>query len=621
VVDPRAVPVSATGLLAEFARAGVLGASAVHLAQTLGLASGETDQRVLLAAALCLRHQDTGSVCLPLDQARASVTVLETPDDDGPGDVPGATDTSGLPWPPIDEWLDAVGGSRLVHTGTQAPANERPLRLVGTNLYLERNWRTEEQVRIGLLERLALVPPLLPAELVDAAVEAAFHPLERDAGSVDGPERSIEQRQAVRTAATTWTSVIAGGPGTGKTTTVAQLLRVLDSLASGPTTVALAANTGKAATRMQQSLDNSLTGTGNPHEHWRNLRVDRARTLHSLLGAVPGNGFRRNAGNPMPYDVVIVDEMSMVSLGLMAALLAALPATARLVLVGDPDQLASVEAGAVLADIVAAGLPAGPGEATSAITVLRYNHRSSGAIQRLATAIRDGDPDAALALLDEQPDGLRFVDRDPDPTLLSGGSDLGAELVRQAASIRTAALAGDAATALSVLDDHRLLCAHRAGRYGVSQWSRAVAQILRHDVPGYGRDGEWYAGRPILVTRNAPDVGIANGDTGVVMLGGDHAQVALPDGDRPRLRSPWLLDSVETMHALTVHKSQGSEYGTVTVVLPPPSSPLLSRELLYTAVTRARHRVRILGTRESVVKAIGTPAHRATGLGERLGSS
>jgi exodeoxyribonuclease V alpha subunit len=195
---------------------------------------------------------------------------------------------------------------------------------------------------------------------------------------------------------------------------------------------------------------------------------------------------------------------------------------------------------------------------------------------------------------------------------------LTADVVTQGRAMVSAARAGDAVQALSAMDAHRVLCAHRQGRYGVGGWSRAAEAELRRAILGYGREGEWYLGRPVLITRNAPDLQISNGDTGVVVRIDGQIQVALSSGDNPRLRSPWLLDSSETMHAMTVHKSQGSEYDAVTVVLPSAESPLLTRELFYTAVTRARQRVRIVGTAEAIRQAVTTAARRATGLGGRV---
>ncbi|MGI5951168.1 MAG: exodeoxyribonuclease V subunit alpha [Brooklawnia sp.] len=599
------IPVSASGLLAEFAQAGLLGWSGVHLANTLGWLGDERDPQVLLAIALCLGAQESGSVCLPLDDAGQGLLLVE-PDEDVDRANP-----ADLPWPDPDEWLATLSDSPLVGLGEQAPANQRPLRVVGRKLYLERNWQAEEQVRQTLLHRQLLAPPELPGTALDDAIDRAF------AGFSSAPAATARQRAAVRTSATSWTSVIAGGPGTGKTTTIAQLLRVLDDLADRPTGVALASFTGKAAARMQHSLDASLAATGGEGHDWQHLQVGTAATLHRLLGSRRDWGFSHDASNPLPHDVVIVDEMSMVSLQMMVHLLAALRPGTRLVMVGDPDQLSSVDAGAVLADIVTAGLPVSAGASDSAITVLDHSHRFSGPIQQFAEAIRTGQPEAALAVLGSGAPEVEWIETDADPGSLPAIAGLATDLVDQGRQMRQAALAADAPAALVALDSHRLLCAHRRGRYGVSSWSRAVDRLLRSHIAGFAAEGEWYPGRPVLITRNRPDLDISNGDTGVAISVGDQVEVALTAGDLPRMRSPWVLDSAETMHALTVHKSQGSEYDRVSVVLP-VESPLLTRELFYTAVTRAREQVRIIGTAQAITTAISTPARRATGLGERL---
>ncbi|NLA29544.1 MAG: exodeoxyribonuclease V subunit alpha [Propionibacterium sp.] len=584
--------VVATGLLADFSTAGAISWNGVQLARTLSWLTGEQRPEVLLAVALCLRAQESGSVCLPIDD-------LQPPPEK-------------LAWPDRKGWLSMLADSPLVAVGDQPEANQRPLRLVDRQLYLERNWQSEERVRIALTSRISLPPPpVCPEQLNDAFEQARSL-------ATSGPVLTTAQRDAVRTSISSWTSVIAGGPGTGKTTTIAQLLRVLDNLVTTRTSVALASFTGKAAARMQESLDASLAGSELRGPAWQHLQVRPATTLHALLGARPGGHMTRNAGNPLPHDLLIIDEMSMVSLDLMAALMAALRPTTRLVMVGDPHQLSSVDAGAVLADIVSAGLPMSSGDPQSAITELTDSHRFTGPIQELAEAIQAARTDDALDLLRSGGTELAWIDVDPDPQMLASIEPLARQITVQGQEMVSAARQGRSEQALAAMDAHRLLCAHRHGPYGVGGWSRAVEAEIRKAVPGYARTGEWYLGRPLLITRNAPDLQISNGDTGVVVLIDDQIQVALSSGDQPRLRSPWLLDSSETMHAMTVHKSQGSEYNSVTVVLPATGSPLLTRELFYTAVTRAQKHVRILGSAEAIAQAINTPARRATGLGRRL---
>ena len=600
------LPESSVPLLAGFAAAGLIDAAGVHLAETLARLGSEPDELVLLAVALCLRAQQSGSVCLPL---------ADLPSPDELAAATGQPDDPGVPDRPASlDWRATLLASRLVTAGEQAPSNRRPLRLVDDRLYLERDWLAEEAVRCKLLARIAEPAPAIDPDGLATAIARAFGSA---ATAADQP-----QRTAVTTALSCWTSVIAGGPGTGKTTTIARLLQVLDDLVDRPTMVALAAFTGKAANRMQESLAASLTGRPDQPETWRWLRCPPAGTLHALLGARPGSGFSRNELNPLPHDVVIVDEMSMVSLDLMAALLAALRPTTRLILVGDPDQLSSVDAGAVLADIVTAGLPMQTGSTRSAVTLLHQAHRFSGPIGRLAAAIRAADEQRAVELLLGGHADLEFAELDPRPGDWTGLAGLVDDLVGQGAALQAAGLTGDPVAGLTGLAAHRLLCAHRRGRYGVTGWSAAIEQLLGQRVPGHAHSpGGWYPGRPVLITRNIPGLQLSNGDTGVVLRRDGELVVALGSIPAPQLYSCWQLDAVETMHALTVHKSQGSEYEAITLILPDADSPLLTRELVYTALTRARRRVRIVGVRAAFEQAIRTPARRATGLGERLGAS
>jgi exodeoxyribonuclease V alpha subunit len=322
--------------------------------------------------------------------------------------------------------------------------------------------------------------------------------------------------------------------------------------------------------------------------------------------------------------VVVVDETSMVSLSQMARLVEAVRRDARLVLVGDPDQLASVEAGAVLGDIVG---PASAGDGTrdssafgQGIVVLRRVHRFGGAIADLAAAIRSADPQAALGVLRARHNDVQWIESDP----VSGDAAGSIALVRDrvvAAGRRVtdAARAGDSVAALDALRSMRVLCAHRRGPYGVSAWTDHIERWLTAAVDGYGDGGEWYVGRPLLVTQNDYALKLFNGDTGVVVDDGEGRLVAVFDrSGGPVVVSPRRISSVETVHAMTVHKSQGSQFESVAVILPDATSPILTRELLYTAVTRAQTQLTVVGPEASVRAAITRPIARASGLRERL---
>jgi exodeoxyribonuclease V alpha subunit len=377
--------------------------------------------------------------------------------------------------------------------------------------------------------------------------------------------------------------------------------------------------------------------------------ADRARigtptasTLHRLLGSLPGQGtrFRHHRDNRLPYDVVVVDETSMVSLTLMARLIEAIRPDARLVLVGDPDQLASVEAGAVLADLVSgltgraaaasarraveAVLPVPPpanGSWQQGVVLLGRIWRFGGAIAELAAAVRTGDADAATAILRAGSPDVVFADTDADPDVGGAERRVADEVVGAAAAVRVAAERGDAADALALLTEHRLLCAHRAGPYGVDTWSRTIDGWLAESALSAPL-GEWYVGRPLLVTANDYGLGLFNGDTGVVVRADDGSvRVAFPRAHSHVTFAPSRLSGVQTVHAMTVHRSQGSQFRRVTLVVPPEDSPLLTRELLYTALTRARERVRVVGTEAALRAAIARPAARASGLRERLSAA
>ena len=589
-------------LLERFHRAGVLDVADVHTAEALGRMVGERDEQVVLAAALTVRSLRNGSVCLDLATARD----VALPDDDtltGPADAPALAD---LPWPEPEAWRDACRDSRLVADPAAAPA-ERPLRLSGSLLYLERYWQQEESVRTSLDHRSSAEPPPVSTDALVRDLARLFPPAPELAGQAD------HQREAAEASARRWVTVLAGGPGTGKTTTVARLLALLRAQPGPPSRVALAAPTGKAAARLAEAVRGAAARL--PAEDQERLGTLEASTVHRLLGWRPGSKsrFRHDAANPLPHDVVVVDEMSMVSLTLMARLLDAVRVDARLVLVGDPDQLSSVEAGAVLADIT--------GPAQTSVVRLTHNWRFEGTIARLADAIRTGDADSAVALLTSGAADVALAPVDPAAGLDAGApglDELARRLAGSAEDARRAAASGDAGAALEAVERHRLLCAHRRGPYGVTRWNLEVEQWLARTLPGYAADGEFYLGRPLLVTANDKDLDLWNGDTGVVTQTQQGLRAAFARADRPLLYPPARLDAVQTVHAMTVHKAQGSQFAAVTLVLPPPESPLLTRELLYTAVTRATTRVLLLGDEAAVRAAVARPANRASGLRQRM---
>jgi exodeoxyribonuclease V alpha subunit len=373
-----------------------------------------------------------------------------------------------------------------------------------------------------------------------------------------------------------------------------------------------------------------------PEDH-QGIGQLRASTLHRLLGWLPASRgrFRHNAQNRLPFDVIVVDEMSMVSLTMMARLLEAVRPGARLILVGDPDQLSSVEAGAVLADITeATGSPSrslsdslskldiqNPEDPALApvhgVVELTHTWRYGGRINELAKAIRENRTDAVMSVLRSGATDVVFTE--VDGAQLQAMADLQQQVTVTGRQLHDAALAGDVPAALAALESHRLLCAHRRGPHGVVRWSLEVERWLAEAVPGYAEEGEWYVGRPLMVTSNDYELGVYNGDTGVVVRTQNGPRAAFSRGGQPTLLAPVRLDAVQTMHAMTVHRAQGSQFACVSVIVPPPESPLLTRELLYTAATRATDKVQIFGSEEAIRRAVGRPANRASGLRGRLG--
>ncbi|OBI81879.1 exodeoxyribonuclease V subunit alpha [Mycobacterium sp. E740] len=559
------VAAAASGLLGAFNDAGMFEASDIQVARRLTALAEESDESVALALALAVRALRGGSVCVDL------------------ASVAGQLEMPNLPWPPPEQWLAAVRNSQLV---TDTPV----LRLLGDLLYLDRYWLEEQQVRDDVL---ALLSKPLPSEV--PSLDRLF------------PAGWEEQRASAEVALSQSLTVLTGGPGTGKTTTVARLLALLAeqaALTGRPRLrIALAAPTGKAAARLLEAVQLEVDKLDAADRE--RLPELSASTLHRLLRPRPDNSsrFRHHRENRLPHDVIVVDETSMVSLTLMARLLEAVRPDSRLLLVGDPDQLASVEAGAVLADLVD-----GLGQRSDVrIAALKTSHRFGESIGALATAIRDGDADRVIALLAGGGEHIEWVSA-ADPT-----EQLRKVLLPHALRLREAAVLGDAKAALATLDEHRLLCAHRRGPYGVRFWNRQVERWLT-DATGEPPWTEWYAGRPVLVTANDYGLGLYNGDAGVT--------VARPDGLRVAVAALEFgvgrLTDVETMHAMTIHKSQGSQADEVTVLMPSSDSRLLTRELFYTAVTRAKQRVRVVGSEESLRGAIDRRAVRASGLAQRL---
>lgn len=633
----------------------------VHVTATLSARFGETDPDVLLAAALAVRAPRHGHVCV--DLLGLDATALLSDDPDGSDDAPPALphDRAG--------WLARVADSPLTrHTDEGCT----PLVLYGSRLYTDRLHGHEARLAHALLARFAETRPVADPTLLRRGLEALFPaPAVRD--------RIDRQRLAAAMALLRGAIVISGGPGTGKTWTVRNLLTLLfaQSVAAGEPwpRVALAAPTGKAAARMAESVRAGLEahaeragpalGGATPDDLMRFLTSLTPSTLHRLLGWQPHDPtrFRHNADRPLPYDVLVVDEASMVDLVLMSRLVDAVPTHARLVLLGDRHQLASVEAGSVLGDVCGeadggrirlsgeaahalgqlAGIDVpptmeapGPWDAVVFLTESR-RFDAEGGIGRFAAAAIAGDVAGARAAAE--------TPRGPIEPVTSTGPLDGAEvlklphdgrglpeaarrLVVRAWRPYLEALRADPrdparhVEALERFGEFRILCAHRRGPFGVSNIGHTAVELLRAEGLIDPSEGSWWLGRPVLVTRNDPAVRRFNGDIGLVVHDprGQPVVAFLEDSGKVSWLPPSRMPECETVYAMTIHKSQGSEFATVLVVLPDRPSPVLTRELVYTGVTRARRRVVLVSSDEVLEQGILRRVERATGLGSRLWS-
>jgi exodeoxyribonuclease V alpha subunit len=619
----------------ELAAAGVLSPLDRHRARAVSMLDG-ADELVALAAGLASRAVQLGHVCV--DLARFDLTELAAPTALDPSTLPSterllvALRQSSL----CSELGDGVNGAELTTPLVLDPRGR---------LYLQRYARYERTLATALLERARRASdvdlPLLrdgirrlfggsdpaPGEPVAAAATPGAHAL------------------AACVAVLHSLAVICGGPGTGKTTTVVKILALLQeqALARGerPLSVLLLAPTGKAARRLAASVQAGLGGlpvadavrAAIPHE---------AYTIHRALGGGASGRFRHDASNPLPADIVLVDEVSMVDLALLYRLTIAIRPQARLILQGDKDQLASVEAGAILGDIyephaaaawssefaeevhllTARALPGeraerGLGDCLVSLDE-SYRYRADSGIGRLARAINAGDGAGALAILRSK--GSLELERDAELIEPQTGqaSDL-AELERRAVQGYAPFIESrDHREKLARLSGYRVLCAHRQGARGVEQQNRNVEEWLAR-AGLIDPLGTFYENRPIIVTQNDYTLGLFNGDVGVVVRDEhERLRVCFEGADGLRLLAPGRLPPHETVFATTVHKSQGSEFDAVSVVLPDSVSALVGRELLYTAVTRARHRVDLFAPADVIRSAIARTVQRPSGLREAL---
>ncbi len=558
----------------------------------------EASEPVLLAAALCCEALSAGDVCLPLERLAGR-----------------------RPWPDVDlsmpslpVWRAQLEASSLVG----APDDYAPLTLVGDRLYLARYQAYEQQLAEQLMARAADAPDVDEARLSDSLARLfAFNQQLPD-----------WQRLAAAQAVRRRLAVISGGPGTGKTTTVVRLLAALLEQPGGERlAIGLAAPTGKAAARMAEAIRNAKAELP-VSDAVKEALPDEARTLHRLLGS------RHDAANPLALDVLVVDEASMVDLALMAKLVAALPPKARLILLGDKDQLAAVEAGAVFAELcegrgfdarAASELERITGQPVpvetprsrlgDAVVLLTHSHRFAGdsGIGELARRINAGDAKGTVALLQEGRADLAW-NATPSPTALIERLEQGYAPYLQAAR------QGDPGAAFEAFNGFRALTAQREGPFGVTGINEALETRFRRRL-GVPTRERWYPGRAVMVRQNDYALALFNGDIGLCLKTEQGLRVFFEGDDGYRGFAPARLPSHDSAFAMTVHKSQGSEFTEVLLALPDQPSPLLTRALFYTGITRAKRRVEIWALPARLAEAVSTRAERAAGLAERLNSA
>lgn len=585
--------------LASLEAAGALRPVDVALARALARLGpeGARDPAVVAAVALASSALAEGHVRLPLTAAP---------------DLVGARTEGAATTTPPDDLAARLARSGLVAERPASPAGS-PLVLDDGALYLRRYAEHERRIA-EVVNRLADAAAAPGASTAPAArLDALF-------GEASREGRGHAQRRAAEVALERRLVLVSGGPGTGKTWTVARLLalQIEQATAAGrpAPAIVLAAPTGKAATRLEEAIakERATLPVADPV---RLALPSRARTLHRVLGSVGGSStrFRHGEGAPLPADLVVVDEASMIDVGLFRRLLDALGPATRLVLLGDPDQLPSVEAGSVFADLTSAPAESAVGRCLVRLTESRRFDPASG-VGRLADAIRRGDGEEVLATLRAGGDAVALEDAVPRDALGERLGDLAQQGFRGVLDPSETP-----ATRLAALERFRVLAAHRGGPYGTKTLNTYLSALL---LRGGRRRAHAEDGRVLLVTTNDYDTGLFNGDLGLACVHPQdttrrlHAWFPALTGPEPRRVPPARLPAHETAFAMTVHKSQGSEADTVAVVLPDESSPLLGRELFYTAVTRARARVVVFGGEASVRRAVETRTERWSGLRARL---
>ncbi len=558
--------------------------------------TGRTEPALALAAALASSATRRGHICFDLSSGRVDSLLNEAD-----------ADKVEPPLPPLADWVELLRGWEAVGSADDVPDSFRPLILDGSNrLYLHRYWKYERELVESLLRMNDASPPV--AGDCAARLDRLFPP--PAGGGVDG------QREAAAVAITRGVTFITGGPGTGKTTTVVKILALLAEQASGSRIdIALAAPTGKAAARLKEAVEEARSRL-ECDPAVRGLIPSESSTLHRLLGAIPGEAkFRRGPENPLPHDAVIVDEASMIDLPMMAKLVGAMAPEARLILLGDRDQLSSVEPGKVFGDLCDTS---GTNRLKASVVVLSKSYRfdEKSGIGALSRLVNEGKGEEALdlALSGTHPD-IRWKSA-------AGGPDSAGELEGVLVDgFREYLAAGDIREKFEAFQRFRVLCAYRGGPFGVERIN-ALAERALSKAGLINPRSAFYEGRPIMVTRNDYRVRLYNGDIGLVLKEPDadgSPQAWFPSDNGGYLAIPASrLPEHVSAYAMTVHKSQGSEFDRVLLLIGSASTGVMTRELLYTGITRARRFVEIRGGRDTFLAAASRRTERNSGLKDAL---